>query len=141
MFGPGLALRGSEGPKSIHKAIESLKFESKNCFKYFMLCLLSFHISSFLLVWIYYDSMTSLIVNFALAIFLYLFVTNGYNIMSKLYIPDYEAVTSQFTNFNQQFESIPNIDNQMSNVRQNFQKEMSIPLKPNDELLKPSSKP
>ena len=103
-----------------------------------MLCLLSFHISSFLLVWIYYDSFTSFVVNCALAVFLYLFITNGYNIMSKLYIPDYEAVTSQFTNFNQQFESIPNIDNQLSNVRQNFQKEMSMPLKANDELSKPS---
>ena len=37
MLGPGLALRGSDGANSMHKAVESMKTESTNCFTFFML--------------------------------------------------------------------------------------------------------
>lgn len=36
MFGPGLALRGSEGALSMHKAVETMKDESSNCFYFFV---------------------------------------------------------------------------------------------------------
>lgn len=36
MLGPGLALRGSEGALSMHKAVETMKDESKNCFFFFV---------------------------------------------------------------------------------------------------------
>lgn len=32
MFGPGLALRGKDGPESMHKAVDNMKEESKHCF-------------------------------------------------------------------------------------------------------------
>lgn len=37
MLGPGLALRGPEGPSSVHKAVDTMKDESVMCFSFFML--------------------------------------------------------------------------------------------------------
>ena len=64
-----------------------------------MFSLLCFLGSSFLLIWIYYSVFLALIISVVLGIFLYLFLVNGYDIISSLYIPDGEAETSQFTNF------------------------------------------
>ena len=36
MLGPGLALRGSEGAGSVHKAVDVMKSESVNCFNFFI---------------------------------------------------------------------------------------------------------
>ena len=81
MFGQGRALRG-EGLNAIDTAIDHLKSKSFVCFKYFMFELLFFHISSFLLMWIYYRFLTALILNVILGIFLLLFVRNGLEIVN-----------------------------------------------------------
>ena len=80
MLGPGLALRGSDGANSMHKAVESIKTESRNCFTFFMLQLLSFHCSSFLLMWVLYSRTVALIINVILGIFLVLFIHQGLEI-------------------------------------------------------------
>lgn len=36
MLGPGLALRGSEGANSMHRAVAAMRLESKACFQFFM---------------------------------------------------------------------------------------------------------
>lgn len=36
MLGPGLALRGSEGATSMHKAVDTMKDESTHCFYFFI---------------------------------------------------------------------------------------------------------
>ena len=37
MLGPGLALRGPEGPNSVHLAVDTMKEESVLCFYFFIL--------------------------------------------------------------------------------------------------------
>ena len=93
----------------MHKAVESLKVDSKNCFKFFMLSLLCFHISSFLLLWLLYPGFTALFVNFLLLVFLFLFVAYGYEIVGKLYVADVEAVSGKFENFSR-YENMPDLD-------------------------------
>lgn len=81
MLGPGLALRGSEGALSMHKAVDTMKDESTNCFYFFMLQLLFFHISSFLLMWMIYSASIAIVVNVVLLIFLVVFIINGFDIV------------------------------------------------------------
>ena len=98
MFGQGRALRG-DGLEAVDVAIEHLKSKSFQCFRYFMLELLFFHISSFLLMWIYYRFLVALIINIILGMFLVLFVRNGYDIVSQLWVDENEAVTTKFMTF------------------------------------------
>jgi hypothetical protein len=99
MFGPGLALRGGEGPISMHKAVDNMKKESTSCFMFFILQLLFFHISSFLLMWLYYSKTVAIVINIILIIFLGIFFVSGYDIYSKLYVTEEEAISGQFKNF------------------------------------------
>ncbi len=100
MFGQGRALRG-EGTEAIDTAIDNLKEKSFQCFKFFMLELLFFHVSSFLLMWIYYRFIVALIINIILGAFLLFFVRNGIDIIQELYIDENDAVSGKFTNLNQ----------------------------------------
>ena len=93
MLGPGLALRGPEGPSSVHKAVDTMKEESVMCFNFFMLQLLFFHLSSFMLMWMLYPIKVALVVNVVLLFFLLLFVKNGFEIWTQLYIGEDEAVS------------------------------------------------
>lgn len=77
-------------------AIEQLKTRSVSCFRYFMLELLFFHISSFLLMWIYYRFVVALIINLILGSFLLLFVRNGLDIVGQLHVREDEAVSGKF---------------------------------------------
>jgi hypothetical protein len=96
MLGPGLALRGSEGALSMHKAVETMKDESSNCFYFFVLQLLFFHISSFLLMWVLYSRLVALVVNVVLLFFLIVFIVNGMDIVNKLHVTEEEAVSGKF---------------------------------------------
>lgn len=109
MFGPGLALRGGEGALSMHKAVDNMKKESTHCFTFFILQLLFFHVSSFLLMWLYYPTKVAFIINLILMVFLFLFVKNGKEIYDKLYVRDEEAVTGQFKDF-AQYENMYDLD-------------------------------
>lgn len=109
MLGPGLALRGGEGANSMHKAVENMKIESKHCFMFFMLQLLFFHMSSFLLMWTLYSKTVAFIINIILGIFLFLFIWNGKDIYDKLAVSDTEAVSGKFTNF-AQYEGMEDLD-------------------------------
>ena len=100
MFGQGRALRG-EGLEAIDTAIENLKEKSFQCFKFFMLELFFFHVSSFLLMWIYYPFIVALIINIILGAFLLFFVRNGMDIINSLYIDENDAVSGKFQSFNQ----------------------------------------
>ena len=95
MFGQGRALRG-DGMEAVDSAIEHLKDKSYSCFKYFMFQLLFFHISSFLLMWIYYRFLVALVINLILFLFLVLFVRNGQDIVGKLWVDEDNAVTGKF---------------------------------------------
>lgn len=97
MFGQGRALRG-DGLEAVDTAIEHLKGKSFACFNYFMLELLFFHVSSFLLMWIYYRFLVALVINVILGAFLLLFVRNGLDIVTQLHVDEAEAVTGKFKN-------------------------------------------
>ena len=101
MLGPGLALRGSEGAGSVHKAVDTMKAESVNCFNFFIFQLFMFHISSFLLMWVLYTTRVATVVNVVLLIFLIVFVVNGFDIYRKLHISEDEAVSGKFQDFSQ----------------------------------------
>jgi hypothetical protein len=96
MLGPGLALRGSEGALSMHKAVDTMKEESTHCFYYFMLQLFFFHVSSFLMMWMIYSTPIAIVVNIVLLIFMVVFIINGLDIVQKLHINEDEAVTGKF---------------------------------------------
>ena len=85
--------------EAIDLAIENLKDKSHQCFRYFMLELFFFHVSSFLLMWIYYRFLVALSINLILGLFLLMFVRNGYEIVGELYIEEDQAVTGKFKSF------------------------------------------
>jgi hypothetical protein len=95
MMGPGKSLRGKT-PEDVDKAVDMLKDKSFECFNYFILELLFFHISSFLLMWIYYRFIVALVVNIVLGIFLLFFIKNGLDITQQLYIENDDAVSGKF---------------------------------------------
>ena len=99
MLGPGLALRGPEGPKSMDKSIEVLQFQSKLALIFFMLSLISFHISSLLLIWVNYSIFNAISINILLLGFLILFYIKGRQIFKLLFISDTEAVSGKFNDF------------------------------------------
>ena len=88
MLGPGLALRGAEGANSVHKAVETMKEESRLVFKFFIAQLFFFHISSFLLMWVLYTPGVAMIVNIVLGLFLLVFIINGADIYGKLHLSE-----------------------------------------------------
>lgn len=99
MLGPGLALRGPEGPNSVHLAVDTMKEESVLCFYFFILQLFFFHMSSLMLMWYLYPPTVALVVNIVLIIFLMVFVVNGVDVFGKLHIKDDEAVSGKFGDF------------------------------------------
>ena len=78
MFGPGLALRGPEGAKSMHKAVDIMQEYSRSSFNVFLTGLVFFHVSSLLLMWIGQTLFVSLVTNAILGSFLVLFFKNGH---------------------------------------------------------------
>ena len=95
MFGQDKALRG-ENMDAVDFAIVQLNDKSYAGFKYLMLRLLFFNISSFLLMWIYYRFIVALVINMILFAFLVMFVRNGQDIVSKLWVDEDHAVTGKF---------------------------------------------
>jgi len=93
----------------MHKAVENMKRESHQCFIFFGLQLLFFHMSSFLLMWTMYTKPVAIIINIILGIFLVLFVVNGKDIYDKLAVSEEEAVSGKFTNF-AQYEDMEELD-------------------------------
>ena len=116
MLGPGLALRGGEGAASMHKAVDNMAIEAKQCFMFFLGQLLFFHVSSLLLMWVLYSKTVAIITNVILCAFIYLFIRNGMEIYQKLVISEDEAVSGKFVNFSG-YESMGALDKQQSQVQ------------------------
>jgi hypothetical protein len=66
---------------------------------FFILQLLFFHMSSFLLMWLYYPFRVAIIINGILLVFLIIFIKNGWEIFDKLHVKEDEAVQGQFQDF------------------------------------------
>lgn len=52
-WGPGLALRGPNGMKSFHQAVEFLKEEQQSIYAAFVLSIITYFLSSCCIVWVY----------------------------------------------------------------------------------------
>jgi len=105
MFGQGRALRG-EGIQAVTEAIDNLQSNSFRAFKYFILQLLCFHLSSFLLMWCYYHFIVAIIINAVLGTFLVMFVMNGKEILERLWVSEGEAVVGKFNLFGESQEVV-----------------------------------
>ncbi len=90
-----MALRG-DSTEAMDVAITHMKDKSFVCFRYFMLELFFFHISSFLLMWIYYKFIVALVINIILLLFLLLFIRNGYDIITELHVDEDTAISGKF---------------------------------------------
>ena len=71
-----------------------------------MIQLLFFHISSFLLMWCYYQFLVALIINCILGAFLVMFVMNGKEIIEKLWVSEGDAVIGKFALFGEDREIV-----------------------------------
>ena len=96
-----MALRGGDGANSMHKAVNNMRFESKQCFNFFMLQILFFLISSLTMMWVLYDKKVASVINVILMVFLIAFIKNGYDIYDTLAVDEKDAVTGVFQNFEQ----------------------------------------
>ena len=92
MLGPGKALRASS-IDSIDGIIDVMKDKSYLAFWLFVMELMCFHISSFTLMWICYPPMVAFITNLVLAVFLLQFMSEGFDIYTRLYVEEGQAVT------------------------------------------------
>jgi len=87
-------------------AIDNLQGNSIRAFRYFLIQLLFFHISSFLLMWCYYQFLVALVINCVLGAFLVMFVMNGKEIIEKLWVSEGDAVIGKFTLFGEDREIV-----------------------------------
>ena len=72
----------------MHKAVDTMREESKKVFQFFIAQLFFFHISSILLIWMLYVREVAIVVSIVLLIFFVAFLINGGDIISGLYISD-----------------------------------------------------
>jgi hypothetical protein len=103
MFGREKALLGGgtlseDALQAMDTAILHLKEKSHQCFFYFVVQLVLFHLSSFLLMWLLYQNVVAIVVNVVLGFFLFFFFLNGFDLFEKLYISDEQSID---TNMNQ----------------------------------------
>ena len=83
----------------MHTAIDVMKEEAMFSFKFFILQLVFFNISSITLMWVLYRPFIAIFVTTLLILFLTIFVVKGIGIFQKLYVDDDNAVSGQFQNF------------------------------------------
>ena len=93
-LGPGKALR-AQSIAEIELTIEKMKNKSHTCFWFFVSQLVSFHISSCMLMWILYEINVAMIVNIVLIAALLQFSCEGLDIIGRLHVSEDEAVKSQ----------------------------------------------
>ena len=87
---------GSSGAlTSMDTAIDTVKGRSMQCFWFFIVQLISFSFSSFLLVWLCYDFLVALVVSFVLLGFFAVFMQNGFELYESLYIKDEDATSNK----------------------------------------------
>eukprot|EP00742_Colponemidia_sp_Colp-10_P002696 GILJ01002882.1.p1 GENE.GILJ01002882.1~~GILJ01002882.1.p1 ORF type:complete len:231 (+),score=12.41 GILJ01002882.1:75-767(+) len=94
MFGPGLALRGSHGPDSIHKAVEELKDHMNVTMTFFLLGILAMFSGIVCLSWLTQSIACGLIVTFVMATFVFILIRFGSKIFYALRVDN--AVSGKF---------------------------------------------
>jgi hypothetical protein len=80
---------------SMDTAIDTVKYRSMQCFWFFIVQLVTFSLSSFLLVWVLYDILVALVVSFVLICFFIMFMQNGFELYNLLHIKDEDATSNK----------------------------------------------
>lgn len=99
MFGKEKALLGGgasqdDAIRAMDTAIKTLKQKSYESFAFFIVQLILFHLSSFLLMWLLYSWIVALATNVVLGFYLFFFVYNGLQLISELYIAEEDTIDS-----------------------------------------------
>jgi hypothetical protein len=95
VYGPGMALRGNRGLKSMEVAVDVLQNKSEQTLKYFMMGLYGQIISSAILAWIRYSALNALLINMGLAGLCIFIMKWAEQIFSDLYVKKEEALVGQ----------------------------------------------
>ncbi|PFH37926.1 hypothetical protein BESB_002670 [Besnoitia besnoiti] len=109
MWGPGLALRGPEGIRSVHTAVDSLKSEHSYVFAFFFLGLIAFYLSNLLLVWCYFEEWIAIAASVFLCVFLFLIFYYTVSLTCKLRVADQEAVEGKIAALSS-YDNIADLD-------------------------------
>ncbi|PHJ24740.1 transmembrane protein, partial [Cystoisospora suis] len=109
IWGPGLALRGPDGIRSVHTAVDSLKSEHGYIFAFFFLGLIAFYLSNLLLVWCYFEEWIAVSSSLLLIFFLLLIFYYTISLLYKLRVTEEEAVEGRIEAL-QAYENIADLD-------------------------------
>ncbi|CBZ52955.1 conserved hypothetical protein [Neospora caninum Liverpool] len=109
MWGPGLALRGPDGIRSVHTAVDNLKSEHSYVFAFFFLGLLSFYLSNLTLVWCFFEEWIAISASLLLAFFLILIFYYTISLTCKLRVADPDAVEGKIAALSA-YEDIADLD-------------------------------
>lgn len=109
IFGRGLALRGPDGTKSVHHAVDTLRRQQNWVFLQFFLGLLSYLLSHIFEIWIFFRTHVALIVSIPLSFFFLLIIFYSIRITRQLDVLRREAVTGQIHAL-KQYEQVSDLD-------------------------------
>ncbi|KEP66394.1 UNVERIFIED_CONTAM: hypothetical protein HHA_259050 [Hammondia hammondi] len=109
MWGPGLALRGPDGIRSVHAAVDSLKSEHSYVFAFFFLGLLSFYLSNLPLVFLLFEDWIAISASALLTFFLFLIFYYTISLTSQLRVSDADAVEGKIAAL-RAYEDIADLD-------------------------------
>jgi len=96
IFGKGLALRGPQGIRSVHVAVDNLEAEQKTIFTYFVLGILSYLVANIAKMWIYYPTRIAVVVCLPLMVFLVATLYHVLLIMDNLVLDDSARSNGRF---------------------------------------------
>ncbi|KAL8434892.1 hypothetical protein Efla_000703 [Eimeria flavescens] len=92
MWGPGLALRGPDGVRSVNAAVENLKAEQGPVFFMFVAGLTCFFSSNILLLWCYFEEWVAFACSLFLGGFVFVIAYYAISLTYQLRVDDSEAV-------------------------------------------------
>lgn len=95
VWGPSLALRGKHGVHDLHKAVDCLRDYQDLVFFYFLLGWVLFFLSSIIQVWIYFKQKVALVVSFPLSCFVLVIIYYSVLLTKKLRINDADVVAGR----------------------------------------------
>lgn len=95
IFGKGLALRGPNGARSMHVAVDNLQNEQKLVFTQFVTGILAYLSSHIIQMWIYFRPRIALTVSIPLVIFVMAIVWYVWFIVNALLLDDSRALNGQ----------------------------------------------
>lgn len=109
MWGPGLALRGPDGVRSVNAAVENLKAEQGTVFAMFVAGLSCFFVSNILLLWCYFEEWVAFASSFFLGGFVLVIAYYTLTLTLQLRVSDSDAVEGNIDAL-KAYENIADLD-------------------------------